>query len=113
MTLLRKLTFLFLTGLILFIIFLTIKKIIIAIFFFILTSLVFIKWYQLIIEELLIYKLFRHGKMMKYDQIVDMFGKKAISAIKRLKKKDIISRSDDNILLEINDFKFSFTKWSP
>jgi hypothetical protein len=65
------------------------------------------------IEELIIYKIFRNGKSMAYDELIDLLGKKSIPALNRLVKKEIIEKVDVNILLKIDNYKFSFTKWSP
>ena len=72
-----------------------------------------IKCYNLIVEEIIIYYLFQHNKTLGYDDIVNLFGKKAKSALERLKRKKAVIESNGQIVLTLESYKFSFTRWKP
>jgi hypothetical protein len=69
-----------------------------------------ILWYRLIIEELVVYQIMSHGCRIKYNDVIEVFEKKARSAIDRLVSKNIVEQMNDDILLKKRDYKFSMTR---
>jgi hypothetical protein len=70
-------------------------------------------WYSLLTEELIIYHLFKNGKRVEVKILTDLVGKKAKKAIKSLSNKKIVETVEEFVLLKIDEYEFSFTKWRP
>jgi hypothetical protein len=112
MTLLRKLTFLIIIIIAAFTFLLATKNYLPSMILITVTFYLGIKWYHMMIEELVVYRIMRNGKKIKYDILLDEFGKKAISAIKRLVRKDIAQQVNNDVVLKVSQFKFSMTKYT-
>ena len=68
----------------------------------------FLKWYQLISEELVIYHVIQNSCKVKYDYIIELLGEKIKASINRLKRKGIIEQLDDFIILKQTDYRCYF-----
>ena len=55
----------------------------------------------------------RNGPKVEKNVINKDFGKKSIMAISSLIKKGIVEEIDNFIVLKIDNFEFSMTKWRP
>jgi len=113
MTPLRKLTFFILILLILMIISLFRSNYVVSSGLFLLIIFSAYKWYMLLSEELIIYQLMKNNDRMELEGLIDLFGEKAKIAIEKLTKKEIVEQNNNSIILKINDYKFSMTKWRP
>ena len=113
MTPLRKLTFLILTILLIVIITVAMGRFVYAILLLPLITYLSYKWYFLLNEELIIYHLMRNSNRMEFKRLVEFFGKKANKIVRKLINKNILEMDDSYIILKINDYKFSMTKWRP
>ena len=113
MTPLRTLTFLILMLLLMIIGAIIWKNYVFSLLLFSLLLFLFYRWYILLTEELIIYRLMNSNNKMGLDRLIDDFGKKTIKAVKNLKDKKLVEQDGDDIILKKKEFKLSMTKWRP
>lgn len=113
MTPLKKLTILILLLLLIAITLLFFKFYLWPLFLMIAICCLSYKWHLLLTEELIVYHLMRNVPKVGINAINKDFGKKSIKAISGLIKKGIVEKIDDFIVLKVDSYKFSMTKWRP
>jgi len=57
-------------------------------------------WYRMLGEALIIHIIMKNGRKMDYSKIIDLYGHKADSVLKKMEKKRIIEISGKEVFLK-------------
>jgi len=110
MTTLQKLSILLIASILISIVLFFYKLHVVLIILCLLNVLLCVIWYRILREELILYRILENDRMMRLENIINIFGRSAEAVIKRLEEKGMVTISDRNVLLRIENYKFSFRK---